>query len=64
MKPKCGMKGIYQHCSEKHLHRCLSEYDFRYDYRVRLGYDDAMRADKALEGIRGKRLAYRGPRAS
>jgi hypothetical protein len=59
---KRGMKGIYQHCSEKHLHRYLSEYDFRYNYRVRLGYDDAMRADKALEGIRGKRLTYRKPR--
>jgi ISXO2-like transposase domain len=46
------MKGIYQHCSEKHLHRYLSEYDFRYNYRVRLDYSDAMRADKALEGTR------------
>ena len=27
---KRGMKGIYQHCSEKHLHRYLSEFDFRY----------------------------------
>jgi len=61
---KRGMKGIYQHCSEKHLHRYLSEYDFRYSYRVRLGYDDAMRADKALQGIRGKRLTYRGPHAA
>lgn len=51
---KRGMEGIYQHCSEKHLHRYLSEYDFRYNYRVKLGYRDAMRADKALEGIRGK----------
>jgi hypothetical protein len=59
---KRGMKGIYQHCSEKHLHRYLSEFDFRYSYRVKLGYDDAMRADKALEGIRGKRLTYRRPR--
>jgi hypothetical protein len=23
---KRGMKGIYQHCSEKHLHRYLAEY--------------------------------------
>jgi hypothetical protein len=61
---KRGMKGIYQHCSEKHLHRYLSEFDFRYSYRVRLGYDDAMRADKALEGIRGKRLTYRRPHAA
>ena len=26
---KRGMKGIYQHCDEKHLHRYLSEYNFR-----------------------------------
>jgi hypothetical protein len=58
---KRGMKGVYQHCSEKHLHRYLSEFDFRYSHRVKLGYSDAMRADKALEGIRGKRLMYRRP---
>jgi transposase-like protein len=60
---KRGMKGIYQHCAEKHLHRYLSEYDFRYSYRVALGYSDAMRADKALQGISGKRLMYRGTHA-
>jgi transposase-like protein len=27
---KRGMKGVYQHCKEKHLHRYLAEYDFRY----------------------------------
>jgi ISXO2-like transposase domain len=27
---KRGMKGVYQHCAEKHLHRYLSEFDFRY----------------------------------
>jgi hypothetical protein len=31
------------------------------NYRVRLGYSDAMRADKALERIRGNRLTYRRP---
>jgi hypothetical protein len=56
---KRGMKGIYQHCSEKHLHRYLSEFDFRYSYRVKLSYSDEMRADQALKGIRGKRLTYR-----
>src|SRR5438105_4152888 len=35
---KRGMRGIYQHCSEKHLHRYLAEFDFRYNYRIRLGY--------------------------
>ena len=32
---KRGMMGIYQHCSEKHLHRYLAEYDFRYTYRIK-----------------------------
>lgn len=27
---KRGMIGVYQHCSEKHLHRYLAEFDFRY----------------------------------
>ena len=27
---KRGMKGTYQHCKEKHLHRYLAEFDFRY----------------------------------
>jgi ISXO2 transposase-like protein len=34
---KRGMKGVYQHCAEKHLHRYLSEFDFRYSNRVALG---------------------------
>ncbi len=59
---KRGMKGIYQHCSEKHLHRYLAEFDFRYSNRVALGVDDTARAEKALEGITGKRLTYRRPR--
>lgn len=56
---KRGMKGVYQHCSEKHLHRYLSEFDFRYSNRVALGVDDETRADRALKGISGKRLTYR-----
>ncbi len=56
---KRGMKGIYQHCSEKHLHRYLAEFDFRYSNRVRLGIDDTARTAKALRGIVGKRLTYR-----
>ncbi len=58
---KRGMKGIYQHCSEKHLHRYLSEFDFRYSNRVALGVNDETRAEKALQGISGKRLTYRRP---
>jgi transposase-like protein len=40
---KRGMKGVYQHCKEKHLHRYLAEFDFRYSNRVRLGVDDEAR---------------------
>jgi transposase-like protein len=59
---KRGMSGVYQHCSEKHLHRYLSEFDFRYSNRTKLGIDDAERADRALKGIVGKRLTYRTTR--
>jgi hypothetical protein len=58
---KRGMKGVYQHCSEKHLHRYLAEFDFRYSHRVALGVNDVSRADQALKGIVGKRLTYRTP---
>lgn len=56
---KRGMKGIYQHCAEKHLHRYLAEFDFRYNHRAKLGIDDEMRRDALLKGIEGKRLTYR-----
>jgi len=56
---KRGMVGTYQHCGEQHLDRYLAEFDFRANNRIALGIDDAMRADKALAGIVGKRLTYR-----
>jgi transposase-like protein len=56
---KRGMTGVYQHCSEKHLHRYLAEFDFRYSNRVRLGIDDVQRTENAIKGIVGKRLTYR-----
>lgn len=58
---KRGMKGVYQHCSKKHLHRYLAEFDFRYNNRERLGVNDMERTEAALQGIVGKRLTYRGP---
>jgi transposase-like protein len=58
---KRGMKGVYQHCKEKHLHRYLAEFDFRYNTRTALGYSDLMRAELAAAGIKGKRLTYRRP---
>jgi len=56
---KRGMKGVYQHCKEKHLHRYLAEFDFRYSNRIALGVDDQDRADKTIKGMVGKRLTYR-----
>jgi transposase-like protein len=56
---KRGFKGIYQHCAEKHLHRYLAEFDFRYNHRIALGVDDTARTTTALRGIVGKRLRYR-----
>jgi transposase-like protein len=56
---KRGMKGVYQHCSERHLHRYVAEFDFRYSNRVALGTSDMERAEKLAKGIVGKRLTYR-----
>lgn len=57
---KRGMKGVYQHCSERHLHRYLAEFDFRYNNRTALKVTDRERSESALKGIVGKRLTYRG----
>jgi transposase-like protein len=57
---KRGMKGVYQHCREKHLHRYLAEFDFRYNNRSALGVEDQERTGNALRGVAGKRLTYRG----
>lgn len=56
---KRGMKGIYQHCGEQHLHRYLAEYEFRYNQREKLGCNDKDRSVAAMKGIVGKRLTYR-----
>jgi transposase-like protein len=58
---KRGMRGTYQHCAEKHLHRYAAEFDFRYNNRVRLGVDDVERTARAVKGIVGKRLTYATP---
>jgi transposase-like protein len=59
---KRGMRGVYQHCSEKHLHRYLAEYDFRYNHRIALGYNDDDRTIAAVQSAEGKRLTYHQPR--
>lgn len=58
---KKGMKGVYQHCGEKHLHRYLAEFEFRHNTRTKLGFTDGDRAALALKGVVGKRLTYRQP---
>ena len=68
---KRGLNGIYQHVSEQHLQRTVTEFDFRYNNRETCvlakdgknkwkmtGPNDAQRADIALKGISGKRLMY------
>lgn len=59
---KKGMKGVYQHCDERHLHRYVAEFDFRYNNRAALGVDDNGRTREALKGIVGKRLTYQEAR--
>ncbi|MDO1559845.1 IS1595 family transposase [Brevundimonas sp. 2R-24] len=56
---KRGMKGIYQHCAKKHLHRYMAEFDFRYSNRSATGCEDVERMQRAVAGVVGKRLTYR-----
>jgi hypothetical protein len=61
---KRGMYGVYHHCGEKYLHRYLSEYEFRFNTRTKLGWTDAERATLALKGAAGKRLTLRQPQTT
>jgi transposase-like protein len=56
---KRGMRGVYQHCAEKHLHRYLAEFDFRGNTRK---ISDMARTIEAVRGGEGKRLTYHQPR--
>jgi transposase-like protein len=55
---KRGIYGVYQHVSEAHLQRYLTEFDFRYSNREKLGVNDTARASIALQGAKGRRLTY------
>ncbi len=55
---KRGMKGVYQQCGERHLHRYVAEFDFRYNNRIALGVDDEERTARLVKGVVGKRLTY------
>jgi len=53
---KRGINGVYHHVGKQHLHRYLSEFDFRFNSRE---MSDKDRAQSALAGVEGKRLMYR-----
>ena len=53
---KRGINGVYHHVGKKHLHRYLSEFDFRYNARK---IKDGERAARAIKGSAQKRLKYR-----
>lgn len=61
---KRGMRGVYQQCGAHHLHRYLTEFDFRYSNREALGIDDTERAAIAVRGAVGRRLMYKLPSGS
>ena len=56
---KRGLVGTFHSVSEQHLQRYATEFDFRWNTRQKLGYDDNDRAAHALKNIGGKRLTYR-----
>ena len=53
---KRGLFGTYHHVGERHLHRYLAEFDFRYNKRA---ITDGLRSILAMKGTEGKRLQYR-----
>jgi transposase-like protein len=53
---KRGINGTYHHVSEQHLHRYLSEFDFRYNTRK---ITDGERSAKLIGKVAGKRLMYK-----
>ncbi len=55
---KRGIVGTFHHVSKKHLHRYLTEFDFRFNLRKE---EDGVRTVKAIESVAGKRLMYNSP---
>jgi hypothetical protein len=53
---KRGINGVYHHVGQQHLHRYLSEFDFRYNTRKDT---DSHRTMQALKSTTGKRLMLR-----
>jgi transposase-like protein len=55
---KRGLIGTFHHVDEWHLQRYVTEFDFRWNTRTKLGFSDVDRAAVALKNIGGKRLTY------
>jgi transposase-like protein len=55
---KRGLIGTFHHVGAQHLQRYVNEFDFRYNTRSALGFNDTDRSLIALKGIAGKRLMY------
>ncbi len=53
---KRGIFGVYHHVGKRHLHRYLSEFDFRYNAR---DINDGERSVLAIKASEGKRLTYK-----
>ena len=56
---KRGLIGTFHHVSEHHLQRYTTEFDFRWNTRVKMGFNDIERSEALLGQIGGKRLMYR-----
>ena len=56
---KRGLVGTFHHVGEQHMQRYCNEFDFPYNTRTALGFNDVERTDIALKGISDKRLTYR-----
>jgi transposase-like protein len=56
---KRGINGVYHHVGQQHLHRYLTEFDYRYNTRKE---SDSMRTVQALKSTTGKRLMLRDSR--
>ena len=61
---KRGINGSFHHVSRGHLHRYCSEFEFRYNTRTALGFNDGERAALIVRGAEGKRLTYKQPTGS